>query len=318
MCLWRQDPLAVERGGPESPGCNTTGRCLPLAPVDLPFELVGELPGPWGQDCADFAAQAAKHDWGGLGPERLVLVQLVPGGFIDALQNFMPPSEFARWIETLGPNPRIASKTFTAHDGKVTSVMLPLPSREAFLTMFGQQFVSASMTRREIAEGYVWPEDADLSNSHVLWQHYVGNRARRDLADTLGWDLGDFDNTELASEAADVDSSFVEAAKDEPLTALPNEAGLRAWLMLLRVWCAAVGCADAGAIPYALELGRFREQPFASATGDAWDAATSGLREVWAHPHRATVQQDGAARDHVWRPLESAMRDVWAKVAEGQ
>ena len=169
----------------------------------------------------------------------------------------MEPAEFEGWVETLGPNPRIASKTFRAYDDNVTSVMIPLPDREPFLTMFGQQHVNASATRREIAEGYVWATDPDLANSHVLWHHYVAERARRELTDELGWDLGDFDNTELVSEAADVDSAFVAAAKVSARGSLPDEAGLRTWLMLLRVWCSAVGCADAGAIPYALELRRF-------------------------------------------------------------
>lgn len=286
--------------------------------MDLPFELIGELPGPWSQDCMDFAAQAAEHEWGGPGPERLVLIELVPGGFIDSLQRFMKPAEFEQWIKVLDPNPRIASKTFTASDDKVTSVLLPLPSRDAFLTMFGQQFINASMTRREIAQGYVWPKNADLANSHVLWHHYVSERARRELTDQLGWDLGDFDNTELASEAADVESVFIDAAKRHSAGGLPDESGLRAWLMLLRIWCAAVGCADAGAIPYALELRRFQEQPFASATGDAWNAAAEGLRDVWAHPKRSSAEQDGVARDRTWKPLEAAMRDVWTEVAEGQ
>ena len=144
---------------------------------------------------------------------------------------------------------RIASKTFRARDDNVTSVMLPLPRRDAFLTMFGQQHVNASFTHREIAENYVRPNDEDLSNSHVLWHHYVAERARRELTDALGWDLGDFDNTELASEVADVESFLIAAAKGGSTGNLPDESGLRAWLMLLRLWCSALGCADAGAIP---------------------------------------------------------------------
>jgi hypothetical protein len=285
-----------------------------MSDVDLPFELVGELPGPWTNDCADFIARAEGHPWGGLGPERLVLIPLVQGAFIDALAKFMEPTEFEHWIETLRPDPRIASKTFRAYDDKVTSVMIPLPEREPFLTMFGQQHMNASTMRREITEGYVWPTDRGLANSHVLWHHYVAERARRELTDDLGWDLGDFDNTELASEAADVESAFVAAAKVNAIDSLPDEDGLRTWLMLLRVWCSAVGCADAGAIPYALELRRFHEQPFAAAIGDAWRAATDGLRDIWANPARPTAELDEVVRLAVWRPLESAMLDIWIAV----
>jgi hypothetical protein len=286
--------------------------------MDLPFELIGELPGPWGADCAAFAAKAAEHEWGGPGAERLVLISLVPGGFLDALVKFMKPAEYEQWVRLLGPNPHIASKTFTARDDKVTSVMLPLPTRDAFLTMFGQQHINASTTHRELAESYTWPNDADLSNSHVLWHHYVTERARRELTDALGWDLGDFDNTELVSDAADVESSFISAARQGSRGSLPDEAGLRAWLMLLRLWCSALGCADAGAIPYALELRRFREQPFVSATAEAWITATDGVRAIWAHSTRSTEEQDTAARDDMWKPLEAAMRDVWRALAEGQ
>jgi hypothetical protein len=283
--------------------------------LELPLELVGELPGPWADDLSALAQQALGHDWGGMGPQRLVLVQLVAGGFFDALQRYMKQDEFEQFMQKLGPDPRIAAKTFRAVDGQVTCAMLPLPRWDAFFTMFAQQHMSAAAMHREAAEHYVWPQqDPGLSNGHVLWQHYTTERARREVTDSLEWDLGGFDNTELVSEAADVETQLLEAAARPSSGSLPDEAGLRAWLMLLRVWCAGLGCADAGAVPYALELRRFREQPFASATSAAWDSAASALRAIWSNPGRSTSEHDEFASTELWQPLEVAMREIWATV----
>jgi hypothetical protein len=81
--------------------------------------------------------------------------------------------------------------------------------------------------------------------------------------------------------------------------------------MMLRLWAAALGCADAGATPYALELHRFSQQAFAQVSEDAWTSATATLRDLWSHPDRSTAAQDDIAREGVWDPAEKALNEVW-------
>jgi hypothetical protein len=179
--------------------------------MTLPFEVDGNLPG-WEEEMASFVEAVTSHPWGGLGPDRVVTAPIREGSFVDSIERYMPPDEFARWVATLGPQPRIAAKTFLATDGKVTTVLLELPFREMFLYGFTHQVLEATGLHREQAEGYVWPEDATI-NAHVLWRHYVVDRARREVSDDIGLSLGDFDDTELVSEARDVEDALTEAAR---------------------------------------------------------------------------------------------------------
>jgi len=279
------------------------------------LEIVGELPGPWLSELDAYRQAAREEAWGGEGPDRLVLARIEPGGFLNAVRPYMPPNDFVSWLDTLGPEPRMLAKTFVARDDLITTVMIPVPLREAFLYGVSHQLLEAATLRRQAADGYTVPRDPELQNAHVLWRHYVVERVRRGLHDKVGLDLGEFDNTELVSEAKDTEAALTRAAADRLGPALPPEA-LWPWIAMLRVWCAARGCADAGAVLYAAELERFASQPYIAATTDTWARAAATLHEIWSEPEQSTARADACARDGMWAPMVSALRELWATLRE--
>jgi hypothetical protein len=263
---------------------------------------------------AAYATAAEQHPWGGRGPDRLVVAPIVEGSFVDAIERYMARSEFEAWWAGLGPEIRTIAKTFRAADGKVTTVIVGLPFAEAFLYGFAHQTVEAAGLHRQLEEGYVRPTEADGMNAHVLWRHYAVERARRELTDAVGLPLGDFDNTELVSEAKDVERVLTEAAERAGPHRGLSDNEYFVWMMMLRVWAAGLGCADAGATPYALELHRFDQQPYVQATYPAWTRATGTLRSIWASPERLTHEQDAIAEDGLWQPALGALRDLWQQL----
>jgi hypothetical protein len=63
-----------------------------LAVTEVPFEVIGALPQDVLADLTRVAAELAKHPWGGLSVDLLLV-----GDARDLLPKYMPPARFAEW-----------------------------------------------------------------------------------------------------------------------------------------------------------------------------------------------------------------------------
>jgi hypothetical protein len=262
----------------------------PGAPRELPFQLEGSLPFDCRSEMAAFAEAAAQHPWGGGGPGRVVVSEDLVGDY----QRLMPPTKFREWwgrqearrqsTQALG-----VGMAFEAQDGIITAVFVKLGTKDQLLWLFGHEFLEGALAVRAATGGYPEPVTPEENHARALWDEYVVERTRREIAAGLGWPPGDLDRSFLTSSANDV------------LAAPPSDEA--SWYPLLAIdFAKCAGRADAGVEHEAEELNQFFGMSFPNGS---WRAYLDALRGVYAAPEADPSKHDQA----VWQ----AWADIWTE-----
>jgi len=277
------------------------------------LEIIGEVPGPWRSDLFAFADRAAAHAWGGAGLERLVVAELRQGAIGHALHEWMDAGEFRAWEREQSRRPvATGAKSFIAHDGRRTAVVLPLPQRPEFLMFATHELLEAAQSAREEAEGFAFPShDVHLANAHVMRTEYVVERARLEISGGLRWPQSSLDGVGLAEQVATFEQALPGIVRNSRVAEYPTQLAWQHWVNIIRVFAMSAGRAAAGSDVDRAELERFYAQPLIAETVSAWRTAQAALDALWDRPHEPTQTLAEDARHAVWQPLHDALLAVW-------
>lgn len=277
------------------------------------LEIIGELPGPWRSDLVAFADRAATHLWGGAGLKRLVVAELRQAAIGHALHEWMDADEFRAWEREQSGRPvATGAKSFIAHDGLRTAVVLPLPQRPEFLGYVAHEFLEAAQSAREEAEDFAFPShDVHLANAHVMRTEYVVERTRLEISGALAWPQSRLDGVGLAEQVATFEQALPGIVRNSRAAEYPPQPAWQHWVNIIRVFAMSAGRATAGSDVDRDELERFYAQPLIAETISAWRTAQAALDALWDQPHERTQTLAEEARRRVWQPLHDALLTVW-------
>lgn len=277
------------------------------------LEIIGESPETWRPDLLAFAGRAAAHPWGGAGLERLVVAELRQGAIGHALQAWMDADEFHAWEREQSARPvATGAKSFIAHDGRRTAVVLPLAQHPEFLMFATHELLEASQSAREEAEGFTFPShDVHLANAHVVRTEYVVERTRLEIGGALRWPQSSLDGVGLAEQVATFEQALPGIVGNSRRAEYPPQLAWQHWVNIIRVFAMSAGRAAAGSHVDRAELERFHAQQLIAETVSAWRTAQAALDALWNRPHEPTQTLAEEARQTVWQPLHDALLAVW-------
>lgn len=285
-------------------------------------EIVGELPGPWGDDLRRFAQLMADHPWGGRGLTRLVVAPLQPNAagegalraaIHQALREWMQSAEFATWEqEQIGRPVTTGAKSFVAHDGARTAVVLPIPQHAEFLMFATHELLEGAQSQREEREGFRFPtDDVHLANAHVMRTEYVVERVRFELSAQLGWRASSLDGVGLVEQVDDFAQALPSISRSGGSGDYPPPIAWQHWVNIIRSWAMSVGRAVAGSEVDRAALERFYAHPLIREGEAAWKDAEAALDMLWNRAAQPTQALDETARHAVWQPLHDELIDIW-------
>ncbi len=186
--------------------------------------------------------------------------------------------------------------------------MVALGSKDQLLWLFGHEFMEAAIAQRP---GY---DDEDEAPARAFWKEYAVERARREVANGLGWGASDLECAFLSQIGSEI-RMRLRQARDNPRAAhtagsiYPDQA-LREWNNTVIDFAKTCARADAELAGEKAQLESFMSEAVIVPTADAWTGYANALRGVYAQPDRPAMEHD-AVVERWWEELSDAFRLIW-------
>jgi hypothetical protein len=267
------------------------------------------VPPDWVADVERIVAAVEAHPWGGQSFDLLV-----HGDLPTLLEKYMPADRFFRWKRGYEEGVRMTmtiGMTFKADDGRHAAAVGDVPDRGTFLMFAGHEAVEAALIRRGQAEGHQFEDGTHTGISHILWDEYVAERARRQIFDALDLGYCALDNGFVCSQVEDLEAELPELLEWAVANDDVPQRLYQHWYEIAHVYAMSLGRADEGSRADVPELRKFRQLELIQESGSGWAALDDALRCVFDQPTTAVNDLDQLVRNRGWMEVYEGLGRIW-------